>query len=216
MLYLWVAAQASLFFVEARRNGALELVLCTPVTVAQVLRGQWAALQRLFVIPAAVILVMAAAETMLQAQMFARANTQTSTTNMQLYAIISGITGAVEFITCLFALGWFGMWMGLTTRKNSLAVVKTIAFVVVLPLLALGILQVLIAFLSFRAKLATWAQPLIAAAFSVATDLFFIIWSRWKLRNRFRDSAARDEGAFRPRKPLPIPATGSAPPVIAE
>src|SRR5439155_23190470 len=114
VLYLWVAAQASLFFVEARRNGALELVLCTPVTVAQVLRGQWAALQRLFVIPAAIILVMAAAETMLQAQMFAHMNTQTApfgggaSTNMELYAIISGITGAVEFITCLFALGWFG------------------------------------------------------------------------------------------------------------
>src|SRR2546427_179782 len=48
---------------------------------------------------------------------------------------------AVDFVADLLAVAWFGMWMGLTTKKNTMAVVKTFAFVIVLPWLALMFLQ---------------------------------------------------------------------------
>src|SRR5206468_3076732 len=128
VLYIWVAAQASRFFVEARRHGALELILCTPITISQIISGQWAALQRLFVLPAGVSLVMQAAVVALQVQMFAG---KTGTTFMVspgggnvdfgLYQIITGVVGAVEFLTGLCALSWFGMWTGLTTKKSNVA-----------------------------------------------------------------------------------------------
>ena len=53
---------------------------------------------------------------------------------------------------CLVALGWFGTWMGMTHRKTSLAVVKTIAFVLVLPWLALMFVQGIVIILTPACK----------------------------------------------------------------
>src|SRR5262245_29272189 len=41
VLYLGITSQAGRFLLEARRNGALELVLATPLTVRDIVRGQW-------------------------------------------------------------------------------------------------------------------------------------------------------------------------------
>ena len=56
-LYLGIASQAGRFFVEAQRNGFLELLLATPLTVNQFVQGQWHALLRLFAAPVGLCLV---------------------------------------------------------------------------------------------------------------------------------------------------------------
>src|SRR6185503_10574777 len=50
--------QATRFFVDAQRSGVLELMLSTPLTSDQIIRGQWRALLRLLGAP--VILCVAA------------------------------------------------------------------------------------------------------------------------------------------------------------
>jgi hypothetical protein len=54
VLYLGIASQAGRFFVEAQRSGLTELLLATPLTVNQIVQGQWRALRRRFGAPLAV------------------------------------------------------------------------------------------------------------------------------------------------------------------
>ncbi len=212
-LCLWVAAQANRFLVEARRNGTLELILCTPVTVAQIVRGQWAALQRMFVAPAAIILVMQVVETALTVRMFARMNAQSATvtaggaviTHMELYQLLGGVASGAAFVTTLLALGWFGMWMGLTTRKASLGIIKTLAFVAILPLLAWFILEILTSFLLARLRLPFWSDLVVFSVAWLGKDLFLILWSRWKLRTTFRNAAVFGKSPNHRSKPPRIP-----------
>lgn len=56
-LYVVAASAASRFFVEARRNGLIELLLATPLTAGQIVRGQWQACVRRLGAPFAVLLV---------------------------------------------------------------------------------------------------------------------------------------------------------------
>lgn len=49
--YLATASQAARFFVETRGSGVLELLLATPLTEREMIRGQWRALRRMFGLP---------------------------------------------------------------------------------------------------------------------------------------------------------------------
>jgi ABC-type transport system involved in cytochrome c biogenesis permease component len=51
VLYLGMASQAGRFFVEAKRNGLLELLLATPLPAKEIVRGQWRGLLRRFGLP---------------------------------------------------------------------------------------------------------------------------------------------------------------------
>ncbi|MBI3879993.1 MAG: ABC transporter permease subunit, partial [Verrucomicrobia bacterium] len=51
VLYLGVASQACRFLVDARRSGVLELLLATPLTDREIVRGQWRGLLRMFGLP---------------------------------------------------------------------------------------------------------------------------------------------------------------------
>ena len=78
-LYLVIASQAGRFFVEAQRSGLLELLLATPLTVPQIVQGQWRALVRMFGMPLALCLAAQMFGTFLaqqaQQQMWSRAAT---------------------------------------------------------------------------------------------------------------------------------------------
>ena len=119
---------------------------------------------------------------------------------------------AVDFVADLLAVAWFGMWMGLTTKKNTMAVVKTFAFVIVLPWLALMFLQGFLMGFLFAYSLGRggvfggwfWLGPAVIAAVNLGKDIFFICWSRRKLLTRFRDTITRDSPLVVPRAPPPL------------
>src|SRR6185369_16885251 len=50
-----VGIQASRLFSEPRRTGALELLLCTPLTTDEIIKGHWLTLRRRFFAPAAAV-----------------------------------------------------------------------------------------------------------------------------------------------------------------
>ena len=133
----------------------------------------------------------------------------------ELNQIIAGVIGAFESILLLFALGWFGMWMGMTTKRANVAVVKTLVFVLVLPWLVQIILQIFGSFWMFRGSYSFWRQQVFSTGLEVAKDIFFITWSWWKLRHKFREMAARGDGTHRLIKAPPAPVDPNAPPVIA-
>jgi ABC-type transport system involved in multi-copper enzyme maturation permease subunit len=119
-----VALQACRFFVEARRSGSLELLLCTPLTVKDVLRGQWLTLRRLFLVPTLLVCGVQAASSIVQlANGDPMSLLQTS--------VLGG--GMVVFVADVIAIGWVGMLLGLTAKKSHLAAGYTLFFMVALP-----------------------------------------------------------------------------------
>ena len=148
--------------------------------------------------------------------------------------VTTAITGAVTSLANLIALCWFGMWMGMTSKSNNLATLKTIAFVQVVPLLVSyfisGILMMLVMLPFFAGSvrsgkssnnswlnsIAVWMPFLytgLVAIFCLGKDIGFTLWARKKLRLSFREQAARGIVPIRFAPPLLPPPI--APPVVA-
>jgi hypothetical protein len=144
-LYLWMASQASRFFIESRRSGLLELLLVAPFDGKQIVRGQWQALLRTFGLPVALFLAaQVLGATIAQGALLGTVSVQVSGGPSLpgawavILPLVTGVLGTLSTAANLVALGWFGMWMGLTSKKASLASFKTILFVQVIPWLVIS------------------------------------------------------------------------------
>jgi hypothetical protein len=153
VLYLVLASQAAKGFVEARRNGVLELLLATPLPASSIVEGHWHALVRLFGGPLVLCLAVQFLGTSL-AQLFvwddllaggtgsvivssgtpgSGGGSDSFSAMRLLIPIASAVIGSVTLAANLLALAWFGMWMGLNSRSTALAMLKTILWVQVVP-----------------------------------------------------------------------------------
>jgi hypothetical protein len=56
VLYLWAASQSCRFFIEARRSGLIELLLATPLSEVNIVRGHWRGLLRMFAAPVSLLI----------------------------------------------------------------------------------------------------------------------------------------------------------------
>jgi len=156
-LLKWLLAlQACRFFVEARRNGALEMLLCTPLTSREILGGQMLALKRNFLWPSVWMLALLFVPLVVQVVAMRSWNTPLIGTALMGF-IASGFCCLRMHADC-YAIIWFGMWLALTLKKPGLAPSLTVLFVLVLP----SMLCVL----------------------DVFADLFFILWGMTKLRHQ--------------------------------
>ena len=54
-LKVWIALEAGHRLAEDKKSGAIELLLCSPLTVCEIIRGQWLALRRQFFAPLIVV-----------------------------------------------------------------------------------------------------------------------------------------------------------------
>jgi ABC-type transport system involved in multi-copper enzyme maturation permease subunit len=120
-VYLYTARESSRNLSEARQNGALELILSTPLNVEEIVRGQLLALGNALVIPAAVF-----ASLFLYFFAFA-------TLFQQAPMLLLLLKTATECVLGVFALAWFGMWMALTSKSPARAFLKTVAIGIVVP-----------------------------------------------------------------------------------
>ena len=191
-LALWVVIQASRFFVDGVQTRALEQILVTPVSVETVLQGQWVALQRAFLFPVLIVLVMKGCAAALQVyQFWGLSQSQSAGAGLPFnffsYQMVLAGFGVVQFVTGLLALAWFGMWMGLTSRKVPVAVIKAVVFVKILPAFVFsfgqGLLMLTIAF----AQWPSWIPAVLLGSAAVGLDLFFIRFARARLRARVRE-----------------------------
>lgn len=148
-------AQACNFMAEARSSQALELILSTPLTITEIIRGQTRALKQMFLIPVACLLTLEVCTTLLLAFFWPSGS-----------KVIAGITSLwiAAFYIFIFgldivALFWAGMWFGLSSKRESQAVFKTIGFVLVLPMLALiAWFFAYPAFVGWNVVISSWAS----------------------------------------------------------
>ena len=180
LLKFFVTMQACRFFTEARRNGALELLLCTPLTSQEIIRGQWRVLKRLFFWPIVMLAVIELAFLVpyvfslnsLFGQTLKGLPASAPTSGfLWTFEVLPICNNVLKLVLDFYALGWFGMWLALSIKKPNLAVAFTVLFVLVLPSLVFCVPDFLI-------------------------DIGFIIWARAKLRQDFRVLAVQSFSAM--------------------
>jgi ABC-type transport system involved in multi-copper enzyme maturation permease subunit len=187
LLKAWFALEAGRQLAEDRKQGALELLLSTPLTVPDLLRGQLLALKRQFLGPTAVTLLV-----FLLFMMAAATNEALLESPEDRSFWVLCWTGAmVMLVADLAALYWVGMWKALTAKNPTRAVAGNLVRILLLPwiVVALGALVTSLVWPNpedaplQKAFLGLWF------AVGVATDLGFGAWARYKLLTEFRLAA---------------------------
>ena len=163
-----VGAQACHCLAEARRNNALEMLLATPLTVDQIIRGQILALNRIFLLPIISILALEIAGPIggLVASWAQGGGEDKST------YVITGLLLLTFFFLDMVAVSWAGMWFGLSSKKEGQAATKTILLVLVLPVSSL-------------------LFSCIGIPFFIGIPIFWIVWANRKLYAELRNLAAQ-------------------------
>jgi hypothetical protein len=199
MVVLWVGLQACHLFLESRRNGAMELMLVTPLTPKEIVAGQWKAILRIFLLPVLVLVGLQIAEQfqsiveMKEAMRHAKQPSPWPVTEQYVELVNSILT----LVGDLAAMAWFGMWMGMTSRKIPLALLKTVLLVCIVPLIAeMIIIDIFGMSWLMRMKLPMWLGSVAMTGTELVKNLLFVALSRWKLRTRFREIAARGDNTF--------------------
>jgi ABC-type transport system involved in multi-copper enzyme maturation permease subunit len=201
-LTLWVASQSCRVFSEAVRTGAMELILVTPLSPRRMVSGQWMSLVRMFLVPVlfvAGVQLLRDIHTVRAMIAVSKAGPASVGFNNVHYMTANLVATFIEIITLFPALAWFGMWMGVTTRKTSIAILKTIVFVVVLPfvldMLLQGFGMLLIVQFLYKAGTAGpmpfWLNTAFGGGFQIVKNIAFIVVSRYLLVTRFRAAAIR-------------------------
>src|SRR5207249_5615073 len=125
ILKFWIAAESCRQIAEDRRTGALELLLSTPLSVAEILRGQLLALNlQFFTAVAAVLLI--------DIVMFTARMRDVSLAGSNEWPLLFVCVVAV-FIADLYTLAWLGMWLALSLKTAHRAASAAIVRVLVLP-----------------------------------------------------------------------------------
>ena len=154
-LLKWLLAlQACRFFVDARRNGALEMLLCTPLTSRDIIRGQVLALRRNFQRPVVTLLVVLLCRE--RFKLIAARGWSSPGAASAAFALGIGGVYCLRMLADCVALGAFGIYLALTLKKPSLAPSLTILFVLILP------------------SVLCWLD--------IFADVFFIVWGMSKLK----------------------------------
>ncbi len=183
-----ISAEASRRILEDRKIGAMELLLSTPLTVKEIVRGQRLALQRQFQFPIIVFLIVGFV------LLLAGAGHNDTTANDRKYWIATGLLAAIVFITDIAALFWTGMWQGLSVKNPKHAFGGTFVPIVVVPWVMFALVVTAIQFLprEMRPKLNDGSAPIaLWFVLCLLADVGFGFWARHQLLTKFRAAAAQ-------------------------
>lgn len=114
-LKIWIITEVSHRLVEDQRNGAMELLLSTPLTIRSILRGQQMALLRQFGLP---VLALCALELW---------------TFRSVHPVQHIVPVLLMLVADLFTLMWVAMRLSLTSRNINQVMLKSVLLVLVLP-----------------------------------------------------------------------------------
>lgn len=188
-LKIWFASEVCARLAEDRRCGALELLLASPVSIKEIAQGQALALRRQFARPfgvligAALLLIFAGLK---------------SGTPLESRAemVAQFLAGLILLIADLITLKWVGMWLALTSKHASHALLATGVRVLGLPWLAFGGIYFILKIMTETVLQRRWdwsGSFWIACwlGLGLANDLIFGLWARRKVLREFRQTAAR-------------------------
>lgn len=194
VLKLWVASEAARRFAEDRPNGALELLLSTPVTVKEILAGQLLALWKQFAGPVGLVVL---------ADLFFLFSHRAEES-----WVVVCVAGISMFIVDLIALSWVGMWMGLTSRNLNRAAFAAATRILVVPWLLFAVLMTLEEVTRFFREVDSsppwWRQhfPVLAWLFIGFLVSGIFGWrAHYRLSNHFRTVATQRFETRRARLP---------------
>ena len=190
-LKLWVASEACQRFGPDHRSGALELLLSTPLTVREVLRGQMLALKRQFLWPLLAVVGIDFLFLLAGARRLSSAgdNFWVSFCGAEMVLLAADV----------YALIWVGMWVGLISKRPNRASGATIARVLVLPCGVWAGLLILTTFTPFWHRVEDkWPFYLLLwFGLGMITDIFFSLWAKFRLLRDLRTVATQ---RFVPRR----------------
>lgn len=223
VLLVWLAVLATRRTGDGRRDGELELLLATPLTIEDLVQGHWRGLARLFLGPAVILSVMMAAvplvqisgtmESLVQANAGSPADAWPVLTQM----VVRAMFGVIGIFTTLAAVAWVGLWLGLTGEKNATSAARTFLLVVVVPSVLLQFVQILFSltgFFNFQSGWIVWTVfSITQGLLALAADIALLLWARRRLLTRFREAAngthERRQRAIGQRVAAPETLTGS-------
>jgi ABC-type transport system involved in cytochrome c biogenesis permease component len=182
----WLAAEAARQLTEERQAGSLELLLVTPLSIREILRGQALALRRQFFWPVLVALVAEVA--MLLAGM-----REAFDKNDRLVWLTCWGAGMISLVADLVALYWVGMWLGLASKNPKRAYSDTVGRVLAVPWVIFLVFMLWILLIAARGHADVSWKAFLGFWFAVglATDIGFGFWARQKLLTEFREAATR-------------------------
>jgi hypothetical protein len=189
VIKVWFALEAGKQLAEDRKQGALELLLSTPLTVQDILRGQRLALERQFLGPVmAVLMVFFLFLTASSSDAMSQQNPEDRVLWMLFWAALM-----VMLVADLAGLYWVGMWEALAAKNPTRATATSVGRILVLPWVVLGA--------GALAASVVWPQTedkpvlklLLCSWFGLglATDFALGAWARRKLLTEFRLVATR-------------------------
>ena len=182
-LKVWLVIEAGHRLADDQKSGALELLLSSPLTVGDILRGQLLALRRQFLWP---LLVVIAGELCLAC------GVPRYSGRSEVFALWMDAT--LLLVADLLALSLVAMVSALTTKNQNQATLRTTWRILILPWVV-GVAIVLCGHIwcglvldrewspsrSFYLRLWFWL--------GLGADLGFGLWAWWLLRTRFRQLA---------------------------
>jgi ABC-type transport system involved in multi-copper enzyme maturation permease subunit len=198
VLKIWIGIEASQRLAEEQKLGTLELLLSTPLNEREILRGQFLALKRQFLMP---LLVVIGVEFLFLFAVSRYSHLQFDERAEQLGI---GQAGLLLLIFDIAALFWVALLAGLTAKSPNRASASAILRVLVVPWLIIAPIALIFGFWS-----ATGAGPTIGWRFwlylwfwlGVFTDIAFGLTAWWQVRNRFRELALRRFTLAKPAAP---------------
>ncbi len=174
VLKLWLTTEACRNFSSQRQSGALELLLSTPITVKELVRGQVRALEWQFAGPAFVVLM--------ADFVFLLAGREHGE------LVMTWVAGMVVLVLDLATLAYVGMWRGLNSRHANRAAAMTAGQVLMIPwLIYFGLITFIGVSGGFNVGAWTGVTLVILwLIISVVTDLVLIFPARDRLHEHFR------------------------------
>ena len=185
----WFALAAGKQLAEDRRQGALELLLSTPLTVRDILRGQRLALERQFLGPVlAVLLVFFLFLTASSSDAMSQQAPEDRVLWLLFWAALM-----VLLVADLAGLYWVGMWEGLVAKNPTRATAISVGRILVVPWVLMGLGGLAASLVWPAAEDKPVLKLLLAFWFglSLAADLGFGAWARHRLLTEFRFAATR-------------------------
>jgi hypothetical protein len=128
ILKCWVGVEATTRFGDERRSGALELLLCTPIRIRDIVSGHWQSFYWQFFWPVFFVLLLDVV--FLLDPLTSRVAFADSTL---IYWVKIFVASMILFVVDLYALSWLGMWKGLNGRFVNRAIFSNLISVLALP-----------------------------------------------------------------------------------
>ncbi|MDB6067636.1 MAG: hypothetical protein JWR26_3844 [Pedosphaera sp.] len=182
-LKIWMAWEATRRFAEERESGALELLLCAPVTEASIWRGCLMHLKRQFFVPTIFLLLVDFF--VLNGRLAGAFGAGGNGESAFAFAVAMGL-----FVTDMYALSWVGLWHGLTSRDSTRACIKSIVQILVLPTAGcLGVMGLFALLAAGASRLPLQAMTALWFAVGFISDAAACGWAMSKLNEEFRAAA---------------------------